>query len=1376
MSKYSEYFYVDEGYYPEINPNSIKDPENKWTNTFPHPTFVKLLDATERMLAAEDKTVKKGIWIEGAFGTGKSRIAWAIKNILDCSADELKAYFDEYEVLREKPDLRDKLLAHKEGRIITCYRYASGDITSTKKLIMAIYDSVTKALKKAKIDYKGEKTLRGKVAIWIAEHKEIFELLMEKPEYRGLGSFSGKTADDIVLQLQSVSASADILLNNILLMAEEEGITAFNITMDDLTQWLSDIIDENHLKAFVFVWDEFSSYFKNNTTTLDEFQRLAELSNEKPFYLMIVTHMSGSLVNESDQSFKIVRDRFVRKEIEMPDNVAFDLIGHALKIKEAAKDTWEELSEDLNSYMTESRKAVAQLVKISDTVLTKILPIQPMAALLLKYISSAFASNQRSMFNFIKNNDSDDLQAFQWFINNYSPDDNDILTMDFLWNFFYEKGTDERSSSSGRSNLDSIIVTILDTYPSNEAKLNTEQRRALKTVLMMQAISQKLNNQVELLRPNIKNINLAFEGDSSMDNNHAANIVKNQLVDKYHILYVKPTENGDEYAASAVSGDQVQIDTIKKRIASETRTSKLVSDGELISALTLTSGLRARYVVVPVTYENLKSTINRISNERKTYQIKAVLCFARNEEEQAKLRDLIKTSLIDELYSDIVFIDTSASIMGTDRFEKYASFSANEEYWRPKDGKLADNFKKNSTDLLSEWKTDISNGVFYVYRGIDFVEPCGSSNLLYETLSRIVLKLYPLSLDNVKVTENFFSERNLSDGANKALTDTTGGIYQANSIIAIKQNTKQLSQLQEAVDELIQTRFKHDVRISFIEIFDFLMEKGFMPCNLYAYITGLLLKKYSDEPYRYGIGTAGDDGGKMSINKMQEYIGESIKHRGTGIKNYKEKYIEIMTQDQKAFVDFTTAAFGIPENLSVEQAAVRMRSKLKDLGYPIWAYKVIDCNDLGAFIDKISSIANSKQDENVPSLAGDLGKMLLSVPMAAANLVSLFTADNGKLAIEEFLKDFENGQILTLASEIGITDVMNDVKRQISSGEAAWLWDQETGEEELKNLLVDYNIIAISNTIIEKKSSFFSCMQTWKSYVSFIKTPCSVLIAKAPEFNLILSNLRDIAINSDLSHDKRSNFLEELKIKRDAFIEFLDKKEELFVEEYSLYVAGFSITDIKKLYTKLPTSSFVDNKSTFETNVSKYAEQIRADQKKFKLKQIWSELTSSNDPEEWSEIHHTPILAMVPDSDYADAKRVFATMLLQNPEENEIDFALEYLNSSPSFTSGIDDQIKIDVAFAKHIIGKYSAILTDLTEVRKHLDRTINNKVYDWHGNQIVASEIKKLAKSKYLTGGNGPVMSKIDEMSAQEAKDYLKKLVQESVDVGVEILTKGGN
>ena len=531
MNKYSEYFDINQDYFPEINESSIKAGVD-WRKTYPHKTFIDLLRATERMLARANNSDKKGIWIEGAYGTGKSLVAWTLKNLLDCTDEDLKDYFAEYPALQSEPDLRNKLLGHKQGKIITAYRYASGGIDGDRALIMAVYESVTKALRNAGVAYKGENTLRGGVAAWLSDdvNKSFFNTLISLPEYRGLGSFAGKTVDDIIYLLNNPNANVDALMSDIFALADSRGITALTTSMDDLIAWLTDVIDKNNLKAIILVWDEFSAYFKKNRTSLDEFQKLAELSNHKPFYLIIVTHMSGSIFSETDQTGKIVRDRFVRKEIELPDSIAFELIRHALKVKDAQKEIWDSLADDLNSRMPFSRKAVSKAVNVSEDVLKGMLPIHPLAALLLKNISSAFASNQRSMFNFIKNADTEDLKAFQWFINNHSPDNADILTIDYLWNFFYEKGTDEYVFGAGKSILDTIIRTILDAFPLNEDKLLYDEKRVLKTVLMMQAISQKLGDSMELFRTTDQNINYAFEGTDQEDN-RAVNIAKKLVRD-----------------------------------------------------------------------------------------------------------------------------------------------------------------------------------------------------------------------------------------------------------------------------------------------------------------------------------------------------------------------------------------------------------------------------------------------------------------------------------------------------------------------------------------------------------------------------------------------------------------------------------------------------------------------------------------------------------------------------------------------------------------------------------------------------------------------------------------------------------------------------
>ena len=71
-----------------------------------------------------------------------------LQNLLTCSEEDFDAYFDEYENLKKEIDLRERLRTIRKGKIVAAYRYATGEITSTQKLIFAVFESLTAALKK----------------------------------------------------------------------------------------------------------------------------------------------------------------------------------------------------------------------------------------------------------------------------------------------------------------------------------------------------------------------------------------------------------------------------------------------------------------------------------------------------------------------------------------------------------------------------------------------------------------------------------------------------------------------------------------------------------------------------------------------------------------------------------------------------------------------------------------------------------------------------------------------------------------------------------------------------------------------------------------------------------------------------------------------------------------------------------------------------------------------------------------------------------------------------------------------------------------------------------------------------------------------------
>jgi transposase len=100
---YREYFDIDEDYFPQVNDSAIAAAKaDFWMRTYPHVTFSEMLNHMERVLARQEK---RSLWIEGAYGTGKSQCAYALKKILEVPEEELHAYWDRYEPLKKKTDL-----------------------------------------------------------------------------------------------------------------------------------------------------------------------------------------------------------------------------------------------------------------------------------------------------------------------------------------------------------------------------------------------------------------------------------------------------------------------------------------------------------------------------------------------------------------------------------------------------------------------------------------------------------------------------------------------------------------------------------------------------------------------------------------------------------------------------------------------------------------------------------------------------------------------------------------------------------------------------------------------------------------------------------------------------------------------------------------------------------------------------------------------------------------------------------------------------------------------------------------------------------------------------------------------------------------------
>jgi len=1405
FESYHHYFNIDPEYFPAVNEKVINENPDLWKKYYPHETFVKLIKDTISVLSRKQKV---SIWVEGAYGTGKSHAVLTLKKLLDASAEETQAYFSAYPEQLDN-DLYQQFQHLKEdNKIITVHRYGSSSIHGDNSLVFALQESIEQALKANGLEHRVSLALRDAAVAWLSQSwaKDAVNHLIQE-QYADL--FGGDDVDAIIQKLQTYTGDSLItLMRKVSTVGEENHFKALALDIDGLIQWIKDVIRENDLKAIVFIWDEFTNYFENNLKALTGFQHIAEISETEPFYLMIVTHKSEGLFSDTDEDKQRILDRFMKPtcKIELPENMAFRLMGTAMVKKEdvVIRQDWNETVDELYDRTSESRKLVQNIAKISDEELKNILPIHPYAALLLKHISSAFDSNQRSMFDFIKNDRGDEIKGFQWFINHYGPlNDNPLLTIDMLWDFFYEKGKEYLSPE---------IRAILDCYPRAVAtkKLDDDEQRILKTVLLLQAISQNVKDSVDLFIATEKHLDRAFEG-SDLEN--GASRIAHKLCRDEVLYYKSLGENKYQFSALMNASNIAEIKSKKQEILENLKTKKLIEEGTVTEAIELSGPLKLRYEIHFLPSANFTREINILRNkETENGKIVAVAVLAKDDAESAAVSKLIAEAVKNESYH-IVFIDASKTPFGHDAMEQYAEAKANEEHHLKRDGSLSGEYQRMATAILEEWRKRIADGDFVVsYADTDeniVQERVSTAEQLYQLLFEIDKKKFENSLETGLVSalkvDMWTGKYVFQTGVECGVSQKIKGVYASSNLADyigadawnqpedaepywIAKPYLLISKIKLQVIATIEEAFQKDGRVSIAEIYNDLKKApfGFMPCNLTAFVMGFVLKEYLDGTYSWSDNLTSDT---LTIVKLKEMIKEIIDLQNTPNPRYRNKYIVKLTDEEKAFNETSSLIFNIPLNecTNIEQTRERIRNKMKTLAFPIWTLKhILADSDLSAdtalieqLIDLYSGIANNQnmfKNKTDSDIAMSIGKLCIQNPYLARKLKSVLTTENCIEGMKSYLKQFEDGILLRLADEIGDNGkYISVLKSKFDADAANWVWNLETAEQKIKEVILEYQIISKSNKVISKTTSFRGTVHEWCDKCSYIRI--SYEAGKNYFKNIdteFLSLLHQIKKSGEILDSQKQKFYDLLTENLTAFQEFYHHQMEVFKETCQFYLEQYDFSDaeIEKIYKEFPTNCFTREKSDYFSLVEAKLKEFNAQRGSDRLKALWIEKTGTVSPKEWSDKYQMPILCMIADYDMQKAKEAFRAVNHHKSDSETVEKAIAFLENA-DFFDRLNQPEERDKAFRTAIIKGYSEMLPDIEEVKKYLSRVLSAEPYEWVGLSEVDKNIQKMAKAKYDRGGYEKALEKIDNMDADSVKCYLKELIKDNMTVGIEILKK---
>ena len=1431
---YSQYFNIDEKYYAVVTKELIDEGKVKWEGFYPHETFIQLLHQVVDMLSGKES---KSIWVEGTYGTGKSHATLTLKCLLEAPEEAVRAYFNDYGL---SDDLLNRFLAARSekmnGKLIVVHRIGSSNIKNDDDLIWAIQDSISRALQNAGIQNMAAGTMKEALLAWIEERPAnkayLASLINESPQY-----FGGMGFETIITKLQSDDEKTiERLMEKLVSLCRENGILAMNLDAEKLAAWIEDVIQENKLGAIVFIWDEFSEFFKNCQNSLTGFQTLTHVSFNKPFYFVIVTHESDGLIaNQSDRSK--ISNRFIepRVHIELPDNMAFELMAQAMKETDdvVMKEEWAKVKQGLNSRLGNVRNRITTGAKkhakagaktiLNDDDLQRIVPLHPYAALILKHISRVFTASQRSMFDFIVARDPEEgrsgnpdentlvCHAFKWFINHHNammPDN--LMTVDMLWDFFNVK-------AGGNMNPDALeILNNFDTLTS-EYHLSLDEQRVLRTVLLMNAICTRVQ-EADMLVPTYENIDLAFLG-TSWAKGKAENIARSMVhrtPPLQPVLFEEPMQDGSMRVIPKATGG-VDIQEIKDRIRTQLSAKDLVEAAGFAQVLRIPDNLTGHFNSLNLfvnpnssqTFLNgLRDAKTRAQSDPNHYEVGFI--FAMTDEERSIAGQMIQNALKDGIPDNLLLLDATTNTFSA-YLDNFITNRAYSDYYLKSDKKQSGQFASYAQKNLASWRDQVLAGEFRLY---DMGNKNGQMRIGYSSIGEVLQefnrKMYPYGIEQYSVNPTMFTRSAMGLGAECGLTETEKGAFTSGNpatklSTALKGAWKIpgeywgdsanqsliIVQLKRRVEEFIHTSFEKNERVNITDILSNLSERpyGFYPSNLSAFVLGFLLKEYANEQYFWSNGTTRP----MTVELMKSAIKNAMDQAVMPKPGYHPEAIVTMSEDIRVFLQGTASIFHESTERcgSVDSAAGVIRLGMKKLEFPIWVLKSIldqerlrtDTAVIAEIIDKYLGIANIRNyPKNVTEsdLAKDIGQLMIKYPNLIADLESLFISQKCRDGMKAYLDDYRDRELPALALKINDGgNYVSEIKKKFNADEANWVWSPDTANVKIDETITEYQIISESNSIIAPATTLAGCVRNWKDRIGNFKIS---LEAMSPEI-VNLKDLLDILYSIQQTRDnsipemKKQQFLVLLKEKKNDFIYLYNHQEDMFKRVARAWLSDLNDDDISELFsTSMETGVFCESSDKFFQNVESRVNAFIDAQRSRMLGKLWQEKTGTNNPADWSSRYSTPILCMFDEDERQKAKEIFTIIHKSKPSEEEFKSAEEWLNSG-DFYKRLSSASERDRYMTERLIGDFAYLLPDVNKVREQLrDKVPTITPYEWMDNSTVLAKIREMADMKYKTGGASEAEKAVSDLNIDDLRKYVRDLIKTDMSVGIAILKRKKN
>jgi hypothetical protein len=1383
MTFYKDYFGIRPDYAPCMTLADINKTQETWLGFYPHGSFVEILRELLKSLNGGNKT----LWITGAYGTGKSHASLVLQKLFTDDEARVQKWLDLRKVQIPDP-VREGILERRGEKTLVVYDVNADDVDPKNQFLMRLQRGITKALEaggytiplKGKLDEVIER-IRQDGPHFFAKRDEMQARL----SHLNAGI---KTADALERKLRDSNLEPGIVSDAMRVL--EARHIYLDLSAGEFLAWVDASLKANGLSKLVYIWDEFSAFMDRNRAALKTLEQLAEAAQQGRFYFVPVTHTDiSSYVAAGSESAKKANDRFTFKRIDLPNETALKLAADAFVVKPEKEGEWVQERDVLwhsvngvaENYM------VVHKAGIDTADFKSILPLHPMAAFLLKHLSVAIGSNQRSMFEFLN---GDEFRAFNE-KGGLDVPGHQLLTVDHLWRYFLERD----DLGTGQA-----VQEARTEYDRREQDLQPDERRVFKAVLLFGLIEQMQGTGHPLLSATVENILRSFEGDGDMQGVDA--ILRN-LEQKHCFAIV----NG-RCERFRDRSDTKEIE--EKKAVLDGKFGDLVlkdTETELVKQLKgVNYGSRFDVRAAGVGGLSASSIARRESFSATGNRVLVQFIVARNEQEQLRIPD--KARELAKQFKDhrMLFVTLPEVSFCRDNAKAWEILTENSARLAlASDSASKRVFETQVSSAKVEWYSKVTTAAkLIVYKpnpnGEPFTEEVTWGQLKKDWLTGYAKQIFEAYTDdlcgfNIRAfaapthlqswaLAGMEFDRFAKPGAWKTVVATwqKNGVTGEDAWFDAKPNHP-LTQLRDFCKKRQDSTVGAGNTCSIRKLYIDLQRPPFgLLCVPHsAFVLGFVLKTWLTGQRKLQW-TDSVTSKALDAEALAEIIEVVVKDDGANaIKN--EKLICRLSKEEKAFIEQSSVIFGNSPlaDGTVEAALNAVGARLEQISQrvPLWvlpeyirAQAEPSAEAMGKVIDALcaaNSISSKGNTETRGNKVKEIGEMLLATQGLAEAMAKYMTPVVFDEAFQRYV-DSTKPELKAAAERLG--DSSHIYCRAVKNRFAAtsgWLWKRGDTESVLEEVYRQ-TLCAEHIRRLAGSSGYMSFEDALNRLSNAVLGENKVSTEFWAKKHPALQRFFELLSRPSLSGDDVKAFEEIIEqqdgVIREVFFDVTQARQLNAMREIFVEIWPMAVEEGRELYNAFPPDSARADEKNFKAQgcgkIEEYSRTLVSKQ----VAALWRECTGTESPDEWSRKHALPaecILAA------ADAKSIVDAVT--NPGGVSAD-RLQFVHDELEKEGAFVDVASAGEKFLKRVLPpRYQKIGFSVGELSDWLCRKLGDAPGRWLTDGGIREAVEAFVKQGYDTHARKQAAEKVNMLSDAEAKILLLKLIDQIPDAGLSVL-----